>query len=380
MANTFSKTVSGSIYPAYNDSYVEFSVSSSTAPVSAEIIILPESIFPNSFFIFPDKDGKYLFNYKDAAKAIFEQFPFKDENGAVITTEWGQSITGSFTTLSTTILTTNAPPTGSTIPQAFSTAYEFEFYRSVKQVGEQIYTNNAQINNYSTNGTDYNLTYFEGYPFSFELHKLTHSTSKNIKVKNLNSGGTSAAISTQFTGAFRIIVDKVGTNWTTSTFLPLSDTINRLEILEDDVFKTNLRLKKVPSTSGVYLKWFNNDGGYSFHLFDKFYRYNLTARSIGNVSSNTYPNVGSYGVGEKSIGKSGGVSYRLNATIDDNESEVLKSLFTSPMVQMYSSHRPFVSGEWLDVTLNSNYSLNTKNEKNEISVTIDLPDLITPTL
>ena len=371
MAITITKQPTGR-YPAFNDSYVQFT-STLPANVRAEIQIFG-GVFPEPFVIYPNPSGVYTFNFKEAVKALMEEYDFADVNGATIgASDWGQSLLGITRDV-------NADITVYGITEASeTTSISLEFFRGVKQIGESIFTNNAQILNYSTNGIDFKLTYFEGYPFSFELLDLTHSGTKDITVKNLNSGETSAQIFTQFSGAFKIIIDKGSSNWTTTSFLPLTDTINRLEVYEDDVFKSNLQLKKVPSRCGVYLKWLNSDGGYSYWLFDEFYRDNINSRITGEYATNRFANLGDVVSPTGMLGKSASRTLRLKTEVDKNEEKILESLFTSPYVEMYSAREPFQDGEWISVQLNDNYSISSKKSRNDVVVNVELPELNTIT-
>jgi hypothetical protein len=61
-----------------------------------------------------------------------------------------------------------------------------------------------------------------------------------------------------------------GYNETTSNLLSLSTTSNLIEVWVNGAFKANIN-KRMESNCGIYLKWFNANGGYSYWLFDKFY-------------------------------------------------------------------------------------------------------------
>ena len=78
MAISFIKEPEG-IYPAYNDSFIEFN-SDLADNNKAEITIYPIDIFTKTFIIYPDADGNYLFNIKEAVKVIFNKGGFNDSN------------------------------------------------------------------------------------------------------------------------------------------------------------------------------------------------------------------------------------------------------------------------------------------------------------
>ncbi|WP_339875194.1 hypothetical protein [Olleya marilimosa] len=356
------------IYPAYNDSYIQFE-STLTGSTKAVIQLLPQTTFPKPFELYSNINGVFIFNLKEAVKSRFNQYGFEDIY-TTYPTGWSRNIQNLTLTQHLEITDYNTETSGATLTKSY------EFFKSVKQIGEPVFYNNTQILNNSINGVDYNLTYFEGYPFSFELQKVIENDS--IKIRSRNTSLFSNNLISDSTNAMRIYIDKVSSNWTTSNFLPLQDSLNKLEIFNNGVLTTNFNLKKVPAKCGVYLKWFNNDGGYSYYLFDEYYNSSSTFKSVGEVSRNSFNNVID---GLKSptmnIGKEGSENLAVRTVADENEVQHLKSLFSSPSVQMWSSNNPFINGKWQTVTISGNHSYSTKKALNEVKLTINLPEQIT---
>lgn len=376
MAITISKQPSG-IYPAYNDSYIQFS-SDLAGNNRAEITLTPSGLFPHSFLVYPDLDGVYTFNLREAVQIILNENGFNDPAPSA-PSGWAESFPYGYVNIATgqtndiTIEVFNNSTSESVTPS-------YEFIRGIKQLGEEVFVNEAQLLNYSTNGVDYNLTYWEGYPFTFELQRLT--TADSVVFNNLNSGDSSTAVLAASTGSFRAWVDKGSSNWTTGGFLPLSDTINRIEVEVNSTFKTNVRIKKVSERGGVYLKWFNNDGGYSYWLFDEYRREEIRSSDVGLAATNKFLNVGDANrvARSRTLGRSAVKQIRVKTVVDENEAKLLESLFYSPSVQMYSSNTPYVAGEWVDVSISSNFVFANKRRLNEVSVTIVTDDTITARL
>jgi len=367
MAFTFTKEPTG-IYPVYNDSFLEFS-SNLAANVEGHIDVA--ELGGDTFTVNPDASGKYLFNLKEIAKSLINSDGFRDPDDS-FPAGWGASYLYGYQELNLTVRATDAGA-GSD-----STSKTYYFIRGAKQIGEVIFVNPAQLLNYSDGGVNYRLTYWEGYPFSFELQRLTAADS--LTIKNVNTGLTGTALVAPSTGTYRVHIDKVAANWSSAAYLALPDNESLLELSVNAILKTNLFLKKVVQNRGVYLKWFNADGGYSYFLFEHFYREEVRSRSIGTVNSNSFENVGSAVAPSRSLGKSGEVSYTLKATVDDNEVNIIRSLFTSPSVQMWSKTEPMLLGEFIDVDISSSFSVVNKKNKNDVRVKITLPELITPIL
>jgi len=358
------------IYPAYNDSFIEFS-SDLADNNKAEITVYPTSIFTKVFVLYPDADGNYLFNLKEVVKVIFNQSGFKDSN--FFTTSYSKSITGLYLLQEITIKVYND------ITSEFeSNAYEF--YKAVKQIGENITVNPFQLLSYSPNGIDHALTYFEGFPFHFDLQRVKWA-GKEITVKSLNSGNTSDVFLVTAAGAFRINIDRGGgNNWTSDNVLPLMTGLNRLEILENGVFKSNLWLTKKEKCNGIYLKWFNRDGGFSHFLFDKYFIESVTGKDIGTIGNDEFNNIESITGELLSIGKEASRSFILKASYNKDEYEILKDIFTSPFVQVYTSFEAYVEGRFIDVSINGSLSNSNKKTNNEIAINVELPEMITAKL
>lgn len=368
MAITFTKEPSG-IYPAYNDSYIEFS-STLTDNERAEITAFPTSVFTKVFLIYPDSSGKYLFNLKEIAKTILNEDGFEDNN--FFDDAYYKNISGLYLLQNITIEVFNSSTSE-------SASKEYEFFKSVKQVGESVFSNPYQLLNNSINGIDYYLTYFEGFPFHVDIQRV--ALNDEIKVKSLNSSDeTIDMISTQ-ASAFRLNIDRSnGLNWTSSNFLPLITGLNNLEIYINDVFKTNLYLKKRKICKGVYLKWFNLDGGYNYYLFHEYFTEEIKGKDIAVVSSNEFVNVGSLNSDVKSIGKVAERDFKISVKCDANEANVLRSLFSSPLVQLYTSTEEDIEGEFVNVGIQGIYSNKNKVSNNEFALNVVLPELITAKL
>jgi hypothetical protein len=371
MAITINKAPAG-IYPAYNDSYLVFEsdlVDNFKAEI--EIALLGGEIFT----VYPEAGGEYVFNLLDIVKGLINADGFRNPDDTY-PVGWLEAFPYGYLSLPVVIRTYNTTTNDTTSPT-------YTFIRGVKQIDEVIHSNPFQLLHRNTNGVDYNLTYFEGYPFSFEIARV--DALDTVLFRNLNSSDVTAAVATVTTNTQRIWVDKGTENWTTTSYLPLTDTLNRLEI---DVALvpaagstvTNLNLKKIPSKCGVYLRWFNHAGGYSYFLFDEFYRDQIKSRELGSISSNTFLNAPNHVAPSLSTGYSGRRTLTLRATVDANEAEHLRDLFTTPSVQMYNAFEAFQDANFIDVKVTTGYSYSNKKRLNEVKFTIELPELITPIL
>jgi hypothetical protein len=371
MALIFTKEPSGT-YPAYNDSFIEFNSDISGA-LKAEINANPSSLFPNPFSIFPDSNGVFIFNLKEIVKTVLNQQGFKDFN--FFNNAFSGSISGLYLLQSVSIEVFNEDGSSELIIK------EYEFFKSVKQVEESVFENPFQLLSKSDNGIDFYLTYFEGFPFHFDIQRVQYALGKEIVLKQKGTSIESNPFSPTATGAFRINIDlSDGENFTSENILPLIDGLNHIEIIEDGEFRTNLFLKKKKPCDGIYLKWWNGQGGFSYWLFDEFYKQRVKGKNIGLVGANEFNNVGTLNNNFLSIGKTGERTFLLKTKADEKESEILRSLFVSPFIQIYSSQKANVKGRFFNIEIEETYEYNNKKGFNEFSLTIDLPEMITARL
>ena len=362
MSVIFNKNITG-IYPAYNDSYISF-YSDDMTPTKA-IITIEGVIYP--FTINPDNDGNFLFNLKESIKLNFNLDGFGDIEAIGDEDGYFESNPNLHKKLNVELFLVDK--------DSDNTDYisiDYDFYKGVKQTGEKLYTNNSQLLNYSTNGIDYNLSYNEGFEFYIDLMYV--ESGKTIKIVNTNTTEFFEYITTN-SGSQRIWLDKGnGTNTTLDLTLPLTYTVNKLNIFIDDVFSTNVNIKKIPSDCGVYLKWFNSNGGYSFHKFYNETIEEIKTKSLSNVVRNQFLNVNeSPKSGTYSLGKTSEESIKVKTRVDKNEYEILKDITSSPSVEMYSNNNPFIKGEWVNVDVSGNLKNTTKKHITIQTLTIQLP-------
>jgi len=371
MAILFTKEPSG-IYPGYNDSFIEFNSDISGA-LKAEINASPSSLFPNPFSIFPDSEEKFVFNLKEIVKTVFNTQGFKDFN--FFDNAFAASISGLYLLQSLSIEVFSEGGLSETVFK------DYEFFKSVKQVEELIFSNPFQLLSKTENGVDFYMTYFEGFPFHFDIQRVQYTLDKKIVLKHKGTSIESNPFSPTLTGAFRINVDlSDGENFTSKSILPLIEGLNHIEIKEDGEFKTNVFLKKKKACDGIYLKWWNGQGGFSYWLFDEFYKESVKGKNIDLIGSNEFNNVGNLNNYLTSIGKKGQRNLKVKTKANEKESEVLRSLFVSPFIQIYTSKKANVKGRFINVEIEDTYEFNNKKGMNEFSLTIDLPELITARL
>lgn len=362
MAITITQSIPN-MYPAYNDSWIHFT-SQGLGSLRAEITAFPTDLFPRKFTIYP-QGSIFRFNLKEIVSSIFSKIGFEDIGN--FTDAYSKSIPYHYLSQPIKI-------------EVFGTGtheildISFTFFRSVLQAGEKIHSNDYQLLMNSDNGKDHYMTYNKGFPAHFDIKRVLAGVNKKIEVKNLNNGQIGQFKPPTLDGIFRINIDKgEGKNWITENVLPLNLGLNRLEIYEDNIFQSNLILNLIEKCSGVYLKWLNPQGGYSYFLFDKYHIENLDSGYEGQVYKDDFKLISEAQGFFNPIAKAADRTQSVRARYNQDQYRELRGLLTSPYVQMYSSEQANILGEWIDVRIEGSLSHSNKRMNNTLEVQIVKP-------
>ncbi len=357
------------IYPAYNDCWIIFT-SDLEDNNKAEITINPTTLFTNTLLLYPDSDGVYMFNLKEFLKSRFNQYSFNDATDYKDVNNFLIALNDLRFYIPQNITITVYSDESSETDTA-----EYEFYRGIKQVGEKQEIKKEQLLSYSKNRIDYNLTYFEGFPFFVDFLYLSAEDVLLFENKNNDSA---ASYTTNEESTHRFYIDRgKGDNATVLNELALMEGLNKIEYFLNDTFVANINIIKKRVCSGIYLKWFNRFGSYNFYLFERYAEENIESSEseliYNNEFNNIYDSTGDY----ISSGKEGTSTIIAKAYIKTEEIEIFKDLLNSPSVQMYTERERNLEGEFINVSVEGSMSLYNKKYKNEISITITMPNVAT---
>lgn len=345
-------------YPAYNESYIKFSTDFSENS-KANI-----NVGAYTFTIYPSPNGSYMFNLKHIVTALINDNKFRDNISFV--NIGGVSDPSLY--LSLTVEITAFSNSGSeTITK------DYTFTKAVKQAGDVNYSNPNQLLLPTPDGSNYHLKYFEGFPLDFGFRYV--NSGDVITVTNKSTEQVATFNVTQ-TGSHRLIIDNASENWNNDNILAMPDLLNPLQIRVNGTLRNTLNLNKQPLKEGVYLKWFNSEGGYSYWLFNKFYKTDYSTDEIDRISTNNFTDIYSQKQGTTVIsGKALDKSQTLKTQVNEIEFEHLKSIVSSPLVQMWTRQDPYSVGEWIDVkVISRGLSNNTKRYIKKVEVEIELPE------
>lgn len=361
------------INPAYNDNIISFQSDLITSPEKALV-----TIGSNVFTIFPI-NGSFSYNLKEAVKVLINPTKFKDQIQPNIAT----GVTYSDSSLSKTV-SLNIVVSG---PQGTdSTDLTYSFIKSA----EQLPGYNAKIQNAnevrvflsSVNYTDYHCTWYEGYPFDIAVYGI--KSGDTYYLKNSNTGDQLATQTAGDNSVKRIFFSDGQNDVNNQNLIPITTTLNHLELHINGVFKSNIYLNKKDNKCGTYLKWVNQNGGYSYWLFDRVHQEDWKVTNLDNFNSN-FDNLQNLIGGVKSLGKEATETRKLTTKLSGNDKEYIKDLLVSPRVQMYVSNQPYekiTPYNFIDVILNDGgFTINNSKSNNlKMDIQITLPAINTLSL
>lgn len=369
---TFSKDLLAQ-NPVYNNSVVEFS--SNIADILKAVI----TVGGNSYNIYPINNIFY-FNFKEIAKSIFNQNRFEDS----IIPNIADSIFYSDDSILKS-LTVNFKVISKTGVEDIIDK-DYNFIRSVEQL--PFYRRKLNMDTDvkallpTKNFIDYEVTHFEGFPFDFTIEGLV--SGDEFYFRNISTNISSEVYQSPDNQVKRIFLSDGESDTTIDDVLLLNSAVNRIELFKNGEFKCNFNIRKIESECGVYLKWANNHGGYSYWKFDKVWRENTSVKTIGEIAGD-FDNLQNIYKNGNLMGKTSTVTMSLQSKIEERDREYVNGILESPTVQMYVHTSPFNKMEefdFINVKVNDGSfpTANNKLSKSKINLTIEMPERYLMTL
>ena len=219
----------------------------------------------------------------------------------------------------------------------------------------------------------YYLNYWDGYPFDFGLTKTIPTAQTSQTITNHTNGIVSTAIPVPY-DVNRIVISNGDTTQTLEDYLPLTEGLNKLE-LTGSVF---IELYKFNPKCGVYVKWLNESGGYTYWLFNEFFEIDKNVKSKGEINkdfNNLEDTVSTF----NNLGKESFDTYSLYAdALNVHEINIIKQILTSNKVYLFTGVRYSVNtfNDWLEVNVKTS-GANLKQSRevlNDFKVEIEIPN------
>lgn len=378
MAIVFLKDLdSNKLYPAYNNAIVSFYSSDLSQAVKATI-----AIGTNVVTLYPSPDGLFSYNFKDIISTLLNNDNFKDDLEPDLdifsnyTYDWTSKVNLS------DVITFEVYKQDDT---SISTTRTIEWLSGYVQLrnwkrnypAENLLVDNIAILQRKSVDSyfDYRVKYWEGYPFDITLWVKETDT---LNVTNNNN-----LIGYDFDNIYKVtrLVFSDG-----RTDISLNDELSFQDGLNDLVFdaKFNLAVEKINSCgAGVYIKWINSFGGWSYWYFNKGNE-DVKIKDKGNLQ-NDYYNLEDTISPLVSLGKESGNTITVQErNVSEDFKNQLVDLIDSAKVYLFTGvpYSKNTFNDWMEVSLsdgtfrisNSRSNLYTFNFK------FELPPNVTRTL
>ncbi|TRW22571.1 hypothetical protein FMM05_16965 [Flavobacterium zepuense] len=403
----FSPSVNeGKLRPAYNNDIYRFKSDSVLASKYCDIELggNPAANIPNiNIRLYPDPAGNFFVNFMPYIKSDINNTNFEDNLTPNLQAQFPQSFIYDRTTerylqRGTWFWITLADG-------SVDSAYKIlDYLCSVTQAGDKLQMNKNSIYALSPckpdTANNYYLKYWQGYPFDVSLY---YPKTGPLKVKNLTT-----LFNRDFTNTgkvHRLFFSDGRSDETLEDLLPMNEGFNTLELTQTNllgladsantIIDTTVRstlpnntiyinLQKVPYECGVYLKWFNPQGGYSYWLFEDTYSIDRSTKQLGELDFDN-ANAEYTTARTRQIGKESQDTLKIIAELlTPDERSVVETILDSPKIYLFTG-KPFArnaADDWVEVTLKTT-SARLKNPRQQLTnftFDVELPARYTQTL
>jgi len=372
MAVTFSKSLSTTkLLNAYNNNVVEFT--SNAIPIGETISKATINIGGEDVEITPINEV-FSYNFREIIRVLMNN-NFEDSIIADDGYKADASLSGSY--LVTYTLTFSDATTE-------NTAETYVFLKSVEQiagVSERLLTEQHILNQSE-------LTFFDGYPFDISIYSdgdfsVINDDNNNYAEFDGTLGETGRIYLSELDaeGLFRErvefdggVYEGGGCDEADSDGDLLELGCNNVRVVGGVTDSMTIKLESV--CGGIYLKWFNRMGGWSYWLFNPIYKELLKARTMDKFSvdfesiDDTYETTLITG---KDTEKERGLVYE---NLSEAERLQITDLLSSPRVEMYNGVKDGDLSTWQTVVVkDGGFEINnTKRCISNFRATIEIND------
>jgi hypothetical protein len=357
-----------SLYMAFNNLIIRYYSTTSTAPLYSQVTGLTIGLQDSPITLYPSPEGMFFFNFKPYVAALINNHDFEDTVQPEILPGEPESFVYNVANrvfLQRPVTITVFLPGGATEVHTVTLSW----LAGVQQPG--------QVHNFRISDTlvlspfmagttnSYYLKYWQGYPFDIPFY--ANVTGLNIK-NETNLLEHAFALGAYGT---RLFVSDGRTDESLEDLLPLAVGYNRLRIMRNEAptdADPFIHLEKMPYRCGVYLKWLNALGGYSYWLFEDTYSIDRTTKSLGGLDRDS-ANLEDTFARTTQIGKESVDTLKVVAELlTENESRIVQGILDSPKVYLFTG-QPYAQNSyrhWVEVSLKTT-SARIKNPREPLT-------------
>lgn len=334
--------------------------------------------------LYPDPQERFYFNFRPFVSALINTRNFEDRLVPAITD--GNAETFIYNATEGTYISMDVSFKIGHINGGVDTVtHNLAWFAGVEQAGD--YTTFLRSGCYvltpfkKDTANHYYIKYWEGYPFDINIYYAEN-------VMYLKNQTTLLSQEFNLPGKIsRLVLSDGRTDETLESLLPLTDGYNKLRLMaaatdsETDKFIT---LEKIPYTCGVYLKWLNKYGGYSYWLFENTYSADRNTKQLGELASDNY-NLEDTFTRAIQIGKESQDTIKVIAELlNEEERNIVEGLLESPKIYLFTGS-PFSQNSyrnWIEVSLKTTGARlkNARQPLTNFTFDVELPQRYTQTL
>ena len=384
MSIIFSKPIDAArLRMAYNNDVLRFYSDSPLAAKWCRITSSNDTAGLN-VMLYPAPDGTFFFNFKPYVTALINTRDFNDTlqpdpNGTNPDSFVYNATPGTLLQLNIAIEITLSDDSTTSVTHTLTWlagAVQPGNYNVLSTLGTYVLSPFAKAS-----GNAWHLKYWQGYPYDVSVYAPTTVfrvvNETNLLTQQFNVTGS----------VFRVVFSNGDDDETLEDILPLTDGHNSLRILAtqqpsaDDVFIT---LDKVPYKEGVYLKWLNAMGGYSYWLFEDTYSIDRSTKQLGELERDNDNPEDAFGRTIQ-IGKESQDTLKIVAELlTEDERPIVEGILDSPKIYLFAG-RPYARNgyhDWIEVTLKTTWARikNPRQPLTNFTFDIELPARFTQTL
>lgn len=375
MAISYSKDVSETNFLfSHNNNVIEFS-SDITDPIRDCIITVGTSIVT----LYPRPDGTFYYNFKEVVSSLINTNNYTDDLNTDVSVSyfytWSSRV---YLDLDVTIsinFTNDTSDQDTKDLKFILSAVNLRDYNSRFPYTVGINQINLMLPLVSGANNTYYAKYFTGYPFDITVYR-DENTSLDMDIDNLTNAQNIAydSIEADF---FRFVFSDGRTDTSIEDVFSLVDGLNNIRFTlsgSDDKF---LNLEKEQGCSGVYLKWLNDSGGYSYWLFNN----NASIRGYKEKGylNNDFNNLEDTTSQQISLGLDSKDTLTVyDRNINENQKNLIATILDSPKVYLFTG-TPFAQNnfnDWMEIKNKTRrYDLKqVKRDLFNISLSFELPN------
>lgn len=358
---------------SHNNNVIEFitdsieSITNATVTINSTVLTL-----------YPSPTGVFYLNFKEIVSALINNTNYKDDLDTDLSTSYVYDWSGRvYLNVSLEVKINFANATNETDTKDLNFllgAVNLREYNNRYPLVSSIQDTLIGLPLVNQANNTYYAKYFKGYPFDVLVYKgLTYNST--MLVENSTNGLDYTFPLASALGFERLVFSDGESSTTIENVLPLVSGYNELAISTiGDAF---LNLEVENGCSGVYLKWLNKNGGYSYWLF-KNNEGNRKFKSLGYLN-NDYDNLADTVSQEVGLGYNSNDNIKVyEQGITENQKNLIVSMLDSPKVYLFTG-TPFSQNnfnDWMEVKLKqSTFVLKQVKRSNyNISISLELPN------